>query len=62
MKVRFITAADLVMMLEAAQRQGKLKEAMHRAVSTAVAREICTVPLSGCSARDRHDAVSEERA
>ena len=33
MKVRFITAADLVMMLEAAQRQGKLKEAMHRAVS-----------------------------
>ena len=33
MKVRFITAADLVLMLEAAQRQGKLKEAMHRAVN-----------------------------
>ncbi|ORE91056.1 transposase/IS protein [Stappia sp. 22II-S9-Z10] len=27
MKVRFTTAADLVLMLEAAQRQGKLKEA-----------------------------------
>ena len=27
-----------------------------------VAREICTALMSGCSARDRHDAVSEERA
>jgi DNA replication protein DnaC len=34
MKVRFTTAADLVLVLEAAQRQGKLKEAMHRTVST----------------------------
>ena len=33
MKVRFTTAADLVLMLETAQRQGKLKEAMHRAVN-----------------------------
>jgi len=31
--VRFTTAADLVLMLEAAQRQGKLKETMHRAVN-----------------------------
>jgi DNA replication protein DnaC len=48
MKVRFITAADLVMMLEAAQRQGKLKEAMHRAVSTyrlLVIDEIGYLPL-----------------
>jgi hypothetical protein len=32
-KVRFTTAADLVMTLETAQRQGRWKEAMHRAVS-----------------------------
>jgi DNA replication protein DnaC len=33
-KVRFTTAADLVMLLETAQRQGRLKEALHRAVNT----------------------------
>ena len=32
-KVRFTSAADLVMALETAQRQGRWKEAMHRAVS-----------------------------
>jgi DNA replication protein DnaC len=32
-KVRFTSAADLVMTLETAQRQGRWKEAMHRAVS-----------------------------
>lgn len=32
-KVRFTTAADLVLTLETAQRQGRLKEAMHRAVT-----------------------------
>lgn len=32
-KVRFTSAADLVMTLETAQRQGRLKEAMHRAVN-----------------------------
>ena len=32
-KVRFTTAADLVMLLEAAQRQGRLKEVLHRAVN-----------------------------
>jgi len=32
-KVRFTSAADLVLVLEAAQRQGRLKEAMHRAVN-----------------------------
>jgi hypothetical protein len=31
--VRFTTAADLVMTLETAQRQGRWKEAMHRAIS-----------------------------
>lgn len=33
MKVRFTTAADLVMTLETAQRQGRWKEAMHRTVN-----------------------------
>lgn len=32
-KVRFTTAADLVLPLEAAQRQGRLKEVLHRAVN-----------------------------
>ena len=33
-KVRFTTAADLIITLEAAQRQGKFKEAMHRIVAS----------------------------
>jgi len=33
-KVRFTTAADLVMLLETAQRQGRSKEVLHRAVNT----------------------------
>jgi IstB-like ATP binding protein len=32
-KVRFISAADLVIALEAAQRQGRMKEVMHRTVA-----------------------------
>jgi DNA replication protein DnaC len=32
-KTRFLTAADLVLMLEAAQRQGRYREVMHHAVS-----------------------------
>ncbi len=32
-KTRFTTAADLVLQLETAQRQGRLKEVLHRAVS-----------------------------
>ncbi len=32
-KVRFTSAADLILMLETAQRQGRIKEAMHRAVN-----------------------------
>ena len=32
-KVRFTSAADLVMTLETAQRQGRWREALHRAVS-----------------------------
>jgi DNA replication protein DnaC len=31
-KTRFFSAADLVLMLEAAQRQGRYRQAMHRAV------------------------------
>ena len=33
-KVRFTSAADLVMALEAAQRQGRMKEALHRTVAS----------------------------
>ena len=32
-KTRFFSAADLVLMLEAAQRQGRYRQAMHRAVN-----------------------------
>ena len=37
-KVRFTTAADLVMLLETAQRQGRLKEVLHRAVNIRMTR------------------------
>jgi DNA replication protein DnaC len=33
-KVRFVSATDLVLMLETAQRQGRLREAMYRTVAT----------------------------
>src|SRR3546814_20261561 len=49
MKVRFTTAADLVLMLETAQRQGKLKEAMHRDVNVyklMIVDEIGYLPLA----------------
>ena len=48
-KTRFITAADLVLLLETAQRQGRLKEALHRAVSMyrlLIIDEIGYLPLS----------------
>jgi DNA replication protein DnaC len=32
-KTRFFSAADLVLMLEAAQRQGRYRQVMHRAVN-----------------------------
>jgi DNA replication protein DnaC len=32
-KVRFMTAADLILMLEMAQRQGRLKEVLHRSIA-----------------------------
>jgi DNA replication protein DnaC len=32
-KTRFFSAADLVLMLEAAQRQGRYRQAVHRAVN-----------------------------
>jgi len=47
-KVRFTSAADLVMTLETAQRQGRLKEAMHRTVNVyklLVVDEIGYLPL-----------------
>ena len=48
-KVRFTTAADLVMTLETAQRQGRWKEAMHRTVSVyklLIIDEIGYLPLA----------------
>jgi DNA replication protein DnaC len=48
-KVRFTSAADLVMTLETAQRQGRLKEAMHRAVNVyrlLIVDEIGYLPLA----------------
>ena len=68
MKVRFTTAADLVLMLEAAQRQGKLKEAMHRAVNVyklLIIDEIGYLPLGRerpiCSSRWWPSATSAAR-
>jgi DNA replication protein DnaC len=48
-KVRFTTAADLVLALEAAQRQGRIKEAMQRTVNTyklLIIDEIGYLPLA----------------
>ena len=47
--MRFTTAADLVMTLETAQRQGRWKEAMHRTVSVyklLIIDEIGYLPLA----------------
>ncbi len=48
-KTRFFSAADLVLMLEAAQRQGRYREFMHRAVNAyklLIIDEIGYLPLS----------------
>jgi DNA replication protein DnaC len=48
-KTRFFSAADLVLMLEAAQRQGRYRQAMHRAVNAyklLIIDEIGYLPLS----------------
>ena len=48
-KTRFFSAADLVLMLEAAQRQGRYREVMHRAVNAyklLIVDEIGYLPLS----------------
>jgi DNA replication protein DnaC len=46
-KVRFTTAADLIMTLESAQRQGRWKEAMHRTVyKLLIIGEIGYLPLA----------------
>lgn len=48
-KTRFTSAADLVLQLETAQRQGRLKEVLHRAVSVyrlLVVDEIGYLPLT----------------
>ncbi|WP_201842412.1 IS21-like element helper ATPase IstB [Microvirga zambiensis] len=48
-KVRFISAADLVLLLESAQRQGRWKEVLHRAVNVyrlLIIDEIGYLPMS----------------
>jgi DNA replication protein DnaC len=47
-KTRFFSAADLVLMLEAAQRQGRYRQAMHRAVN---AYKLLIVDELGCAPR-----------
>ena len=53
LKVRFTTAADLVMTLEAAQRQDRWKEVLHRAVNVyklLIVDEIGYLPLTRAQA------------
>jgi DNA replication protein DnaC len=53
MKVRFTTAADLVVTLEAAQRQDRWKEVLHRAVNVyklLIVDEIGYLPLTRAQA------------
>jgi DNA replication protein DnaC len=48
-KTRFLSEADLVLMLEAAQRQGRYREVMHRAVNAyklLILDEIGYLPMS----------------
>jgi DNA replication protein DnaC len=48
-KTRFFSAADLVLMLEAAQRQGRYREAMHHVISgykLLIVDEIGYLPMS----------------
>jgi DNA replication protein DnaC len=48
-KTRFFSAADLVLMLEAAQRQGRYRQTMHRAVNAyklLIIDEIGYLPMS----------------
>jgi len=48
-KTRFFSAADLVLILEAAQRQGRYRQAMHRAVTVynpLIIDEIGNLPMS----------------
>src|SRR6516162_10692341 len=47
-KTRFFSAADLVLMLEAAQRQGRYREVMHRAVN---AYKVLIIDEIGCAPR-----------
>jgi DNA replication protein DnaC len=60
-KTRFTSAADLVLQLETAQRQGRLKEALHRTVShyrLLVIDEIGYLPLSQDQANLMFQVVS----
>jgi DNA replication protein DnaC len=52
-KTRFLSAADLVLMLEAAQRQGRYREVMHRAIN---AYKLLIVDEIGYLPRSREQA------
>jgi DNA replication protein DnaC len=43
-KTRFFSAADLVLMLEATQRQGRYREVMHSAINAAMVAASNTAP------------------
>ncbi len=60
-KTRFTSAADLVLQLETAQRQGRLKEALHRTVShwrLLIVDEIGYLPLTQDQANLMFQVVS----
>ena len=58
-KVRFTTAADLVLLLETAQRQGRLKEVLHRAVNIYRKRPFwALLPFAGLNVLGRSGAGS----
>jgi DNA replication protein DnaC len=66
-KVRFISAADLVIALEAAQRQGRMKEVMHRTVAMPkllILGEIACRSVGSrrtCSSRSSRDDTRRDR-
>ena len=60
-KVRFISAADLVIALEAAQRQGRMKEVMHRTVAMPKLLIVDEIGRPTCSSRSWRDDTRRDR-
>src|SRR5262249_39528991 len=69
-KVRFISAADLVIALEAAQRQRRMRDVMHRTVAMPkllIVDEIGYLPFAResrqtCSSRSLHDDTKMDQS